>query len=60
MRAASATVRTNIGVLPRSGAQRSQRRKSRSLCGETITENIPRQSSWGVVGVLGEPGVAFG
>lgn len=42
MRAASATVRTNVGVLPRSKAQRSQSRSSGSVLAEHIICNIHR------------------
>jgi hypothetical protein len=54
MRAASATVRTKVGVLPRSDAQRSHWLSSGSLCGESITDNIPHKSNWGIEGSLWE------
>jgi hypothetical protein len=44
MRAASATVHAKYGGLRLSDAQRSQRCNSVSLRGESIKENIPRQS----------------
>jgi hypothetical protein len=42
MRAASAAVRTKIGPLRPSHAQRSQSRSSGSALAETITDNIDR------------------
>ena len=47
MRAASTTVRTNIGVLPFSDAQRSHRLSSGSVLEatkEANTEELPRQT----------------
>jgi hypothetical protein len=52
MRAASATVRTNIGVLPRSDAQRSQSRSSRSVVAEAIIDNRRRGATEGVGCIL--------
>lgn len=40
MRAASASVQTNIGVLTLSAAHRSHWRSSGSMCGETIVEDF--------------------
>jgi hypothetical protein len=54
IRAASATVRTNIGVLPSSDAQRSRWLSSVSVWAKSITENLPYKSSWGVEGSLWE------
>lgn len=45
MRAASATVQTNIGVFPRSDAHRSHWPSSGSVCGEFITNNIHRRQA---------------
>ena len=50
--AASSTVRTNIGVLPRSDAQRSHWLRWESVCAESITEDLPRQANGGVVLLL--------
>ena len=44
MKAASAIVRTNGVVRVLSDARPSQRCNSGSVCGESITENIPHQS----------------
>ena len=45
MRAASATVRTNLGVLAFSDALRGHCRSSGLVWGESMTDNIPRWSS---------------
>jgi hypothetical protein len=45
MRAASATARTNIGVLPLSDAQRSQSCNSGSVWAESIIHNIHRRAT---------------
>lgn len=45
MRAASATVLTNTGVLPLSDAQRSHWLSSGSVWGESITDNNPKNQT---------------
>jgi len=55
MRAASATLRTNTGVLPRSDARRSRWLSSGSVRAESITHNMPHKSNSGVEGTLKYP-----
>jgi hypothetical protein len=52
MRAASATVRINIGVLPLSDAQRSRWLSSESVCRESVTEDMPHKSNRDIEGSL--------
>jgi len=52
MSAASATVRTNVGVLPLSDAQRSHWLRWGSVCAESITEDLLRPVNEGVMLLL--------